>query len=88
MAVGRLIGKGNTAEVYQWGEYEVIKLFDERIPGQLIDQEYHSNVQIQNLQLPCPIVKGRTEIDGKKGLIYEKIDGVSLTKLISKNPIF
>ncbi|MED1471090.1 phosphotransferase [Bacillus salipaludis] len=86
MTLGKLIGRGNTAEVYEWGENEVIKLFDQRIPESLVDEEYQTNMQIQGLQLPSPLVKGKTEIDGKKAIIYEKINGNSLTKQLTRNP--
>ncbi|WHY92322.1 aminoglycoside phosphotransferase family protein [Neobacillus cucumis] len=86
MALGKLIGRGNTAEVYEWGENEVIKLFDLQIPESLVDEEYQSNILIQDLQLPSPLVNGKTEIDGKKAIIYEKINGNSLTKQLTRNP--
>ncbi|WP_026573611.1 phosphotransferase family protein [Bacillus sp. UNC438CL73TsuS30] len=86
MTLGKLIGRGNTAEVYEWGENEVIKLFDQRIPESLVDEEYQSNILMQGLQLPSPLVKGKTEIDGKKAIIYEKINGNSLTKQLTRNP--
>ncbi|MDQ6595668.1 phosphotransferase family protein [Bacillus salipaludis] len=86
MTLGKLIGRGNTAEVYEWGENEVIKLFDQRIPESLVDEEYQSNLLIQGLKLPSPLVKGKTEIDGTKAIIYEKVNGNSLTKQLTRNP--
>jgi uncharacterized protein (TIGR02172 family) len=85
---GKLIGQGATASVFQWGENEVIKLFDSKVPADLIEIEYSTSFQIQNLQVPSPRVKDLIELDGQKGIIYEWIDGKSLTKLLAINPIF
>lgn len=86
LSIGKLIGKGNTAEVYLWGKNDVIKIFDQRIPEGLIKNEYDANLQIQFLQLPSPRAKGIIEFEGKIGIIYKKLEGVSLTDLLSKNP--
>lgn len=86
VAIGQLIGKGNTAEVYLWGNSDVIKIFDQHIPERLIKNEYDTNLQIQYLQLPSPMAKGIIEVEGKKGIIYKKLEGENLTNLLTRNP--
>lgn len=86
LSVGKLIGKGNTAEVYLWGKNDVIKIFNQCIPEGLIKNEYDTNLQIQYLQLPSPMAKGIIEVEGKKGIIYKKLEGENLTNLLTRNP--
>lgn len=75
MKIGELLGIGNTARVYRWGKTEVIKLF--------YDQNYAvmeaKNAELINsLMLRAPKYGGLVDYEGKKGLIYERIDGPTM----------
>lgn len=83
---GKLIGRGYTAEVYEWGEKEVIKLFYTSFPEVAIEREYHISNTIKELGLPAPAASDLIEIDGRKGIIYTRIIGTSMLGTIMKNP--
>ena len=84
--IGKKIGEGRTAEVYDWSEDTVIKLFYDFVSAEEADREY----QMQKLlceHLPfCAGIYGREMVEGRSGLIYEKVKGSSMTKLLSSSP--
>ncbi|SFN69665.1 phosphotransferase family protein [Proteiniclasticum ruminis] len=84
--IGKKIGEGRTAEVYDWSEDTVIKLFNDFVSAEEADREY----QMQKLlceHLPfCAGIYGREMVEGRSGLIYEKVQGSSMTKLLSSSP--
>lgn len=83
---GKLIGEGNTAEVYFWGENEILKLFRQRFPCEGVDKEYQVSKTVELLGLPVPRVGLIIELEGRKGIIYERVSGYSLLELIQKHP--
>ena len=75
MKIGELVGIGNTARVYRWGDTEVIKIF--------YDQHWAMNEAknaeiINNLELRSPLYSGLIEYEGKMGIVYERIDGPTM----------
>lgn len=64
------MGKGNTAEVFEYGEGKVCKLFHEAYPKEYVKLEFQ-NAQIMNkMPLPVPKVYEITERDNRTGIIY------------------
>lgn len=86
MERGALIGEGNTAQVFLWGEKEVIKLFREDFYGSAIEKEYLLSKKVEELGLPVPKVGGMVEEDQRTGILYEKIEGSSMLGEIQKKP--
>lgn len=54
MSLGTRIGRGNTAEVFELGDREVLKLFYDRIPFEYIEKEYETSRMIYQLGIPSP----------------------------------
>ncbi|MDF2907439.1 MAG: hypothetical protein K0R34_2760 [Herbinix sp.] len=81
-----MIGEGNTAEVYSWKEGKILKLFRKEFPLGGIDKEYKVNKEVEMLGLPIPKAEEIIEYNGRSGIVYERITGESLLKLISKQP--
>lgn len=70
--IGELIGIGNTAGVYRWGETEVIKIFYDQ--SSAMNEAKNAEI-INNLKLRSPNYSGLVEYEGKIGIVYERIDG-------------
>jgi Phosphotransferase enzyme family len=83
---GPLIGQGRTAEIYAWQDHQILKLFYASFPPQLAQFEMEKSRVISGLDLPTPKFYGMVEIDGRKGLIYERVEGVSMLKMINSRP--
>jgi aminoglycoside phosphotransferase (APT) family kinase protein len=83
---GALIGRGRTAEIYEWGENRVVKLFLPGIPESWPRQEACVAKIVSGVCRYAPASEGTVEIeeDGQKriGIVYERIDGPILTRTI------
>ncbi|CAI6082646.1 hypothetical protein PAECIP112173_03641 [Paenibacillus sp. JJ-100] len=79
MRHGELIGMGNTANVYLWGNTEVIKIFHDHESSFFEANKEAKNAEIINhLNLRAPSYSGSLEYEGKLCLIYERIDGQTM----------
>jgi hypothetical protein len=83
---GPLIGLGRTAEIYAWQDGQILKLFYAEFPPELAQYEMEKSRLISGMDLPTPKFYGMVEIDGRKGLIYERVEGVSMLKMINMRP--
>lgn len=83
---GQLIGEGYTAEIYSWGEKEVVKLFRKDFPEEDVIREYDLCEIIEALGLPVPKVRQLIDLEGRKGIIYQRIIGESLLDKMMKHP--
>jgi Predicted aminoglycoside phosphotransferase len=78
MSKGSLMGKGMTAEVYEWGEKQALKLYYEGIPRDWVQYEAEIGRTVFEAGVPAPEVYEQVEADGRSGLLYERIAGRSL----------
>lgn len=81
----QVVGLGRTAEILAWDEKQILKLF--RDGWSLSSVKWEENVAqtVSEAGLPVPAVYGIVEVNGRHGIIYERVDGPSmLTELISK----
>lgn len=76
------IGKGNTAEVFEYGEGKVCKLFLEGYPREYVELEYANAIEVFSLNLNIPRPFEMIETVGRCGIIYEKIEGKTLLTLM------
>lgn len=86
MEKGELLGKGMTAEVYKWGQDEVLKLFKEGYREEWIMREAEIGRKIHEAGVPSPAVFDMVEIDGRKGIILQRIFGKSMLAILVKEP--
>ena len=77
---GSRIGQGRTAEIYSWQEGEILKLFYAGCPPGTAEIEMMIGRAIAGRNLPTPKLIGMVEIDGRKGLIFERVEGMSMLK--------
>lgn len=79
MRIGELVGMGNTANVYRWGNHEVIKIFHDHFNSSYEAHKEAKNAElISSLHLRAPQYSGLLEYEGKSCLIYERIDGPTM----------
>jgi tRNA A-37 threonylcarbamoyl transferase component Bud32 len=79
MKRGQCIGRGRTADVYEWGHNEVLKLFKD---GCYNEDEVKNSIIINNLGIPSPYVVGIVEIENRN--IYERIKGKTMMQSINE----
>ncbi len=86
MEKGELLGKGMTAEVYKWGQDKVLKLFRDNYSEEWVKFEAEIGQKVHEAGVSSPNVFETVEIDGRKGIIFERIPGKTLTGIILKQP--
>ncbi|SES62884.1 TIGR02172 family protein [Oceanobacillus limi] len=79
MGIGRKIGEGANAEVYEWeNDKKVIKLAKSNIDKTDLQREYDNNLVMWKLGLPVPQPFGMAAYDQRPGIVYERIYGKTL----------
>ncbi len=83
---GKLIGKGLTAQVYAWGDSRVLKLFESWRPAAKVEKEFTITRVVHAAGLPVPATHELLEVEGRKGIVFERIDGRSLFEQVVARP--
>ncbi|HEX3029483.1 MAG TPA: aminoglycoside phosphotransferase family protein [Clostridia bacterium] len=86
MHKGKLVGKGKTAEVYEWGNDKVLKLYFKRYGYERAIYEAEIGNKIHASGLPSPDVFDIIDVNGRVGLILERIRGKSVLEQVKFNP--
>jgi uncharacterized protein (TIGR02172 family) len=87
MEKGKLLDSGVTAEVYEWGPDKILKLyFDKHSTGNQVDYESNIGRMVYESGIHSPAVYDTVEVDGRKGIIYERIYGKSVNEQLKKEP--
>lgn len=86
MKPGKLIGQGRTAEIFECGEDKILKLFRSGISKTLSEAEYKASLEINKKINSSPKVYDFIEIYNRNGIIYERINGTTMLKVISTKP--
>ena len=81
-----MVGIGNTAEVFDFCDGKVCKLFYQGYPKEAVKREFRNATEVQRLSLPVPKVFEMVESEGRTGIVYEKIVGKSMLECIIENP--
>ncbi|MHA2035028.1 MAG: phosphotransferase family protein [Promethearchaeota archaeon] len=84
MEKGDVIGKGRAAEVIYWGNNRVLKLFYKDFPRHIIDYIYTVDGLIGKSFPYSPKVFEKIEDNGRIGIIYEYIEGITLIDFMRK----
>ncbi len=86
MPTGPLIGQGRTAEMYAWGDGQVLKLFRFRCPRPWVEREARATRTAHEAGVPSPAVGGIVEEEGRPGIIFERVEGPSMLETLAAKP--
>lgn len=81
-----LVGKGFTSDVYAWGQREVLKLFHGGDTRDRASREYAATRAVHAAGLPAPAAYELVEIEGRCGIVFERIAGMSLLEYVQATP--
>src|SRR5262245_46851290 len=73
-----LVGRGYCSDVYAWGDGQVLKLFHGPLGRARAEREYRATRAVHAAGLPAPAAYELLEIDGRCGVVFERINGPSL----------
>jgi uncharacterized protein (TIGR02172 family) len=77
---------GRTAEVHAWGEGRVVKLLRPGVPDGEGEHEARAAARVTAAGLAAPRLLGTTRVDGRFGLVYERVEGPSMVAVVTEHP--
>jgi aminoglycoside phosphotransferase (APT) family kinase protein len=85
MVKGSQIGQGRSAEVFAWGDKQVLKLFRPETAA-WVENEVIATRLAHSIGLPVPVIDDVLEVDGRPGIIYERLDGTRMQEEFLTKP--
>ena len=82
---GRLLATGQRAEVFVWGD-RVLKLYRSAAAKNTAFREAAIHAAVEALGLPVPTVWCVQEIDGRWGIVFDRVSGVSFAEQMLGEP--
>jgi uncharacterized protein (TIGR02172 family) len=80
------IASGRTAEIYAWEDGYILKLYREWCPSHWIEHEERVARAIVTAGIPTPAVREIVEVNGRRGIVYERVQGVSMLQDLNTRP--
>jgi uncharacterized protein (TIGR02172 family) len=84
--IGAPIAYGRTAEIYDWQNGQVLKLFYSWYELENIEYEARIARAIQTSGLPVPTVGNVIRVNGRHGLVYQRLEGESMLTRMTYKP--
>lgn len=76
--LGSLVARGNTSDIWEWAPGTVVKLLNPGIPEHWAGMEADITSVVRDAGLPAPATEGVIEIEGRQGVVFERIDGETM----------
>ena len=86
VSLDKPIASGRTADIYDWDEGHVLKLFHNWFELQDIEYELKIAQAVHASGVKSPAVGELMQIDGRNGLIYERVEGQSMLDIVRRKP--
>ncbi len=86
MYLGKPIANGRNSEVYPWGNGWILKLFRDRSATERVEYEARIARIVQAAGLPSPAVGEVIVVNGRPGLIYERLEGPCMLEKLKAQP--
>jgi uncharacterized protein (TIGR02172 family) len=80
------IAQGRTAEIFLWGDNEVLKLYRDWCPSDWIDYEQKIAHAVHEAGIPTPAPGEIVDVNGRRGLVYERLEGISMLRDMNARP--
>lgn len=81
------IAKGASAELFDLGEGQALKLFRDSVSDEMIAREVDASVHAGACGVPTAAAIGRQNWSGRRGIVYPRLEGMTLMNWIRRNPI-
>jgi len=77
-ALSAPFARGRTAEIFFWDEDHVLKLYLDWCPTDWVEYESKIAHAVYAAGIPTPAAGEIVEVNGRRGLIYERVEGISM----------
>jgi aminoglycoside phosphotransferase (APT) family kinase protein len=85
-APGPKLAEGREAEIFAWDETTVLRLFRRGRSAETLAREAAAMTAARAAGPIAPAVRGTIEVDGRQGLLIERVDGPDLFATIARRP--
>ena len=85
-ALDKPFAVGATAEIFAWENGQILKLFQDWVTDDAVQTEARTARLVHASGASVPAVGEVVEIDGRMGLLYERIDGRSMLAALTAQP--
>ena len=80
------IAEGRTAEIYVWNDRQILKLYRDWCPPDWVEYEARIARAVYKAGIPSPEAGEIVELDGRRGLLYERLEGISMLQDMNARP--
>jgi aminoglycoside phosphotransferase (APT) family kinase protein len=81
-----LVGGGREAEVFAWGDGRVLRLARDPAHAGAIEREALALAAAREASVPVPAVHERVTVDGRPGLVLDRLEGEDLLTTVLRRP--
>jgi uncharacterized protein (TIGR02172 family) len=86
ISLSTLIAEGRTAEVYEWKNGCVLKLYHDWCPPHWVEHEAKVAHAVTAAGIPSPAAGEIVEVNHRRGLVYERVTGISMLQDMNTHP--
>jgi len=80
------IARGRTADVFDWDDGYILKLFHNWFSVEDIEYELRIARAVHASGVKTPAAREMVQVDGRNGLIYERAEGTSMLRIFQRKP--
>lgn len=84
--MGELVGEGREAETLAWGDGKVLRLLRYASRTADLDRLVAAMTAANDAGAPVPAVYERVHVDGRPGVVMERVDGPDLLTVVERGP--
>ena len=81
------IAKGASSELFDAGGGHVLKLFHDNVSDEMIAREIEASAHAGACNVPTAAAIARDDRCGRRGILYPRLDGVTMAAWIRKHPL-
>jgi hypothetical protein len=81
------IARGASAELFDMGGGQALKLFRDSVSDEMIAREADASVHAGACGVPTAAAIGQRISDGRRGIVYPRLEGVTLIDWFRRNPM-
>lgn len=80
------VAQGRTAEIFAWDDHHILKLYRDWCPPDWVEYEARTARAVWKAGIPSPAVGDIVEVDGRRGLVYQRLEGISMLQDMNARP--
>jgi len=85
-SLSTLIPEGRTAEIYEWNDGYILKLYRDWCPPHWVEHESKVAHAITEAGISTPAAGEIVEVNQRRGLVYERVTGISMLQDMNARP--